>query len=44
MVDKYRKKATPFVGATLENYKMKVAEYHASMEKMTGDVRFLFKA
>ncbi|CAA87337.1 GNAT family N-acetyltransferase [Caenorhabditis elegans] len=37
MVDKYRKKATPFVGATLENYKMKVAEYHASMEKMTGD-------
>ncbi|ULT80359.1 hypothetical protein L3Y34_010732 [Caenorhabditis briggsae] len=37
MVDKYRKKATPVVGATLENYKMKVAEYHASMEKLTGD-------
>lgn len=37
MVDKYRKKATPVIGATLENYKMKVAEYHASMEKLSGD-------
>uniref|UniRef100_A0A1I7U0E3 N-acetyltransferase domain-containing protein n=1 Tax=Caenorhabditis tropicalis TaxID=1561998 RepID=A0A1I7U0E3_9PELO len=37
MVDKYRKKCTPVIGATLENYKMKVAEYHASMEKLSGD-------
>uniref|UniRef100_A0A8R1DLT5 N-acetyltransferase domain-containing protein n=1 Tax=Caenorhabditis japonica TaxID=281687 RepID=A0A8R1DLT5_CAEJA len=36
MVDKYRKKATPVVGAKLENYKMKVAEFYASMEKTPG--------
>ncbi|CAI2357723.1 unnamed protein product [Caenorhabditis sp. 36 PRJEB53466] len=37
MVEKYRAKATPVVGARLENYRMKVAEYYASMESSTGD-------